>query len=79
MIFTSLLSLVAFYFQRIRFELGMYEISCYLDVRPNTCSIEVLMQSSYCTCICLVKLGSMLFNIVSKDTNVFLIWSSTWK
>jgi hypothetical protein len=79
LIFTSLHSLVDLYFQRTRFELGMYEISCYLDVRPNTyCWIEIFMQGNYCTCIYPFKLGSML-NIVYKDTNVFLIWSSTWR
>ncbi len=79
LIFTSLHNLEDIYFQRTRFELGMYEISCYLDVKPITyCWIEILMQSSYCTCIYPFKSGSMLFNIVSEDTNVFLIWSSTW-
>jgi hypothetical protein len=46
LIFTSLNSLVDLYFQKNRFELGMYEISCYLDVTPNTCCwIEILMQN----------------------------------
>jgi hypothetical protein len=37
LIFTSLHSLVDLYFQRTKFKLGMYEVSCYLDVKPNTC------------------------------------------
>jgi len=58
----------------------MYEISRYLDVRPNTYFwIEILMQGNYYTCIYPLKLGSMLFNIVFEDTSVFLIWSSTWR
>jgi hypothetical protein len=73
-IFTSLHSLVDLYFQTSRFKLGMYEMSCYLDVKLSTCCwIEILMQNHYCTCIYLVKLGFMLFNIVFKYTSVFLI------
>jgi hypothetical protein len=80
LIFTWLHSLVDLYFQRTRFELGMYEISCYLHVKCNTYYwIEIPMQSKYYTCIYLVKLGFILFYIVYENTNVFLIWNSTSK
>jgi len=78
LIFTSLHSLVDFYFQRTRSKIGMYEISRYLDVKPNTyCWNEIFMQGSYYTWIYHLKLGFMLLNIVFKYTSVFLIWSST--